>query len=536
MSAVRQLDGPEDQLYRAGWTTADRRLPWGVVRGWKDPASGRVVARDTALRMVRKDQDQADRAWAEHVATHVPPNTIELHARALALGWSPGALASVWPHKAGLLAITVEADVIEFVHRDPDAPWLPGAREVYRREEIEAEFQEPKPEGTVQGPTWCACCAYAQSCDACSAARRAAGRGVVTLCLCAGRGPGLDEDGHAPGCPDSDQPWGPPYLYPVYQTEERWRRVDDPNHWRGFRWEKDLYTRRTAWRRVEEDDSGHTEETEHTREIERGPVSEEMQSQEQSQETAQETAQEHAQERSQGQPEETVIAVLDTETTGLFDRPRGFVPRIVEIAVSIVSVPSGRVIAFRSTRVNPEAPIPFGASNVHKIFDRDVRHERTWAEVYPRVAAFVEEHKVACVVAHNAAYDRDMVAVDCARIGVDAPRWAWLDSMKLARKHLPGRHSYALQKLREGLNLPAPQHGEAHSAAADVGTVGQLVVRCLRGRSWEEATEGLIDRPTPPTVRPPGTRRGAQVSLEASLGAGLGVDQVGGTGQAGGTR
>ena len=505
MGALNYQDEPDGILHRAGWTTADRRLPWGVVRGWKDPASGRVVARDTALRMVRKDQDQADRAWAEHVATHVPPNTIELHARALALGWSPGALVSVWPHKTGLWAIAVEADAIEFVHRDPDAPWLPGAREVYRREEIEAGFRGLKPEDGPRGSAWCACCAYTQSCDACIAARRAAGRGVVTLCMCAGRGPGLDADGHAPGCPDAEQPWGPPYLYPVYQTEERWRRVDDPNHWRGFRWEKDLYTRRTAWRRVEEDGSENTQETGHTQETERGPVSEEMQSQKQSQE----------------QSQETTIAVLDTETTGLFDRPRGFVPRIVEIAVSIVSVPSGRVVAFRSTRVNPEAPIPFGASNVHKIFDRDVRHERTWAEVYPRVAAFVGEHEVACVVAHNAAYDRDMVAVDCARIGVDAPRWSWLDSMKLARRHLPGRHSYALQKLREGLNLPAPQHGEAHSAAADVGTVGQLVVRCLRGRSWEEATEGLIDRPTPPTVRPPGTRRGAQASLE--------VDQAGGT-------
>lgn len=407
-------------------------------------------------------------AWASHLVSHPAPDGIEVYARALALGWSESALSVCFPHgTSALFALSVDRDRLEIVRRDPVRPWLPGERIVHAREELERGFAGET--RVRQVSNWCPCCAFARTCDACIATGRAKGRAIVTLCMCAGRGP---REGHAPGCPDADQPWGPPYLLPIYKTEERWRRVDDPAHWRGWRWEKDTYTRVTGWRRVETDSEEH----------EKGAIRnmEEMQETRDTQEIP-----------------ETLIAVLDTETTGLFDRPRGFVPRIVEIAVALVSVPSGKVVGFKSTRVNPEAPIPFQASAVHGIRDRDVQGAPVWAQVYPRVSDFIEASGAVCVVAHNATYDRDMVHSDCTRAACDWPAWSWCDSMKLARRHLPGRGSYALQKLRESLGLPEPQHGAAHSAAADVGTVAQLVVKCLRGRSWEECAEGLIERANP---------------------------------------
>ncbi len=390
------------------------------------------------------------------VAAEVLPGA-ELYARALDLGWTPTELVSAWPHGQerlwGVLVSRERLELVERHHADPEAP---GDRRVIARGELDVPVREA--EGPA-GRAWCPCCAYRGDCDGCLAARRLAraeGRdagprpwGTVTLCLCAGRGPG---DGHAPGCPDADQPWGPPYLMPEYAEAVEWRRVDDARQAKGWRWEKTVRQRVTGYRRVEADDA--------VPELASG-----------------------GREEPAAPAPETVVAILDTETTGLPNRPKGFVPRIVEIAVAVVSFPSGRVLGFRSTLVDPETSIPAEATRAHGIGDAEVAGAPTWGEVWPRVRRFVEGFEPAAVVAHNASFDRARIEDDCRRTGLDAPGWPWVCSLALAKAHLPGRSSYALQALRESLGLSA---GEAHRAAGDVATCASLVARLAAGKSWEE--------------------------------------------------
>lgn len=315
---------------------------------------------------------------------------------------------------------------------------------------------------------WCPCCAFAGTCDGCVAARRAAGRALVTFCLCAGRGPG---EGHAPGCPDADQPWGPPYLLPVYAERVEWLRIPDARRERGFRWEKNVRRVATGWYRAESDEEAQ-------RYLAAGAAG---------------APPGEAKPSNPTDAPEYTVAVLDVETTGLPNRPRGFVPRIVEIAVAVVSLPSGRVLDFRASLVDPEAEIPPEASRISGIYDRDVRDKPTWSALWPKVEASLRGHAPVAVVAHSARFDRERVEDECRRTRLAPPSWPWVCSIALAKAHLPGQPSYALQALREALSLPA---GTAHRAAGDVTTTANLLTRIVAGRAWSEVVAPLAPKAT----------------------------------------
>ena len=78
------------------------------------------------------------------------------------------------------------------------------------------------------------------------------------------------------------------------------------------------------------------------------------------------------------------LVVFDLETTG----PDRLTDRIVEVAAVKVA-PDGEVAVFE-TRVNPGVKIPREATAVHGITDADVADAPPFAEVAPRLAAFLE--------------------------------------------------------------------------------------------------------------------------------------------------
>lgn len=81
---------------------------------------------------------------------------------------------------------------------------------------------------------------------------------------------------------------------------------------------------------------------------------------------------------------DTPLVVFDLETTG----PDRLTDRIVEVAALKVS-PDGSLATFES-RVNPGVKIPAEATAVHGITDADVASAPPFAEVAPRLAAFLE--------------------------------------------------------------------------------------------------------------------------------------------------
>jgi DNA polymerase-3 subunit epsilon len=104
------------------------------------------------------------------------------------------------------------------------------------------------------------------------------------------------------------------------------------------------------------------------------------------------------------------LAFLDLETTGVSIET----DRIVEFAI-LKLMPGGDVMRL-SSLVNPEVPIPEGATAVHSIGDADVRAAPTFAALAPELARFI----AGCDVGgfNVAKFDLKLLAAEFARAGL----------------------------------------------------------------------------------------------------------------------
>ena len=112
--------------------------------------------------------------------------------------------------------------------------------------------------------------------------------------------------------------------------------------------------------------------------------------------------------------------------------------------------------------VNPRRPIPFGASNVHGIYDHDVKGKGDFSTIADEVAELVEG---SVIVGHNVRkFDLEMLEAEFLRLGRRMPRpKAVLDTYELVRRlKLPRPHNLGSLCSRNGISLE-----NAHTAGAD---------------------------------------------------------------------
>lgn len=154
------------------------------------------------------------------------------------------------------------------------------------------------------------------------------------------------------------------------------------------------------------------------------------------------------------------VVIIDTETTGLSDADR-----VCELAIARVDLATGAILAERTQLCDPGRPN--GAHAINAITDRELRGQPRLVAFWPAVRAFIGDLPV---LAHNAAFDRKMLARECS----DADALAWICTKAWARAALPGAPSYKLQDLATHLKLP---RGTAHRALGDVRTTAALATR-----------------------------------------------------------
>jgi DNA polymerase III epsilon subunit family exonuclease len=166
------------------------------------------------------------------------------------------------------------------------------------------------------------------------------------------------------------------------------------------------------------------------------------------------------------------FTIFDVETTGL----SAVKNRIVEIAGIRIAL-DGSKTRFQSL-VNPECRIPYYASKVHKITDKDVQGEPTFAEVGRKFLDFIAG---SILVAHNAKFDLSFLQESLNRYGL--PLWdgKTMDSIQIIRIAYPNLPSYSLQNLRHHFGLGANFDGPAHRAFADVEWTEEIFAMAMQG-------------------------------------------------------
>jgi DNA polymerase-3 subunit epsilon len=172
-----------------------------------------------------------------------------------------------------------------------------------------------------------------------------------------------------------------------------------------------------------------------------------------------------------------LLYFLDTETTGLSRTS----DRVVEIAFVCIDRRTRKLVWEASTLLNPHFAMPAGATAVNGIKTSDVQFAPDFVDVWPRIVAKVPPGSK--VVAHNAPFDRSMIAAECGRTRFPPPEWDWEDSRTIARKVAPG-YSHKLQDLRDLFRTPG---GTAHRAKGDAQTLSHLYFAMVDRHADEQA-------------------------------------------------
>lgn len=185
---------------------------------------------------------------------------------------------------------------------------------------------------------------------------------------------------------------------------------------------------------------------------------------------------------------------FDLETTGILPG----VDRIVEIGA--IRYFNNQVEAVYSTLVDPQIPIPEGASRVNGILDDMVKGKPTIDRLLESFADFCQDD---ILVAHNAAFDAQFLTADIKKFETPAPKGLVLDTYAMAKKVYPGLPNYKLGTLVQHLGIPSTQF---HRAEEDASYCGQLYLKILEKISPAgiyPSIENLVTLTGKPEVRFP---------------------------------
>ncbi len=112
------------------------------------------------------------------------------------------------------------------------------------------------------------------------------------------------------------------------------------------------------------------------------------------------------------------ILVFDTETTGFINKKNPSLdaqPYIIQFAGILWELENWvfTEISRKDILINPGISIPYGASQVHHIYDIDVQNAPKMIEVIDEITSFLAQADV--IIWHNIEYDEDMLNLELRR-------------------------------------------------------------------------------------------------------------------------
>jgi len=155
------------------------------------------------------------------------------------------------------------------------------------------------------------------------------------------------------------------------------------------------------------------------------------------------------------------FAIIDVETTGL----KAGQEKITEIAILLHD--GIQVVEEFSTLINPEMKIPYFITQLTGIHDKMVAGAPKFFEVARQIVELTDD---AIIVGHNVNFDYSFLKAEFKSLGYDYQRKT-LDTIKLARKLIPGQPSYGLGKLCKSLNI---SNERQHRATGDARATAKL--------------------------------------------------------------
>lgn len=164
------------------------------------------------------------------------------------------------------------------------------------------------------------------------------------------------------------------------------------------------------------------------------------------------------------------IVMLDFETSGMSPDQGA---RITEVAA--LRIVDGRISERFVSLVNCRVRIPPFISGLTGITQTMVDRAPPVAEVLPALLDFIGRDALA---AHNAGFDEKFLLAESTRLQLQPRHQQLICSLKLARRLLPGQHSYKLGALAATLGIRF--QGKSHRAEADAEVTAHLLLHMGR--------------------------------------------------------
>lgn len=153
--------------------------------------------------------------------------------------------------------------------------------------------------------------------------------------------------------------------------------------------------------------------------------------------------------------------IIDIETTGL----KAGHARITEIA--IITHDGNNALSEFHSLINPEIRIPYQITQLTGINDQMVAGAPRFFEIAKEIVELTEG---TVIVGHNVNFDYSFLKAEFKSLGYDFQRKT-LDTVRLARKLIPGLPGYSLGKLCNALNI---SHESRHRAYGDARATAKL--------------------------------------------------------------
>lgn len=168
-----------------------------------------------------------------------------------------------------------------------------------------------------------------------------------------------------------------------------------------------------------------------------------------------------------------VVLVFDTETTGLLEGRLARVklqPHVIQFASRLMDLDSGEVIEDFSCLVKPPISLPDKIVKITGHTDEILAREKPFSHLADKIIGSIESAPQ--VVAHNLAFDRDVLNFEAARVG---RKISWPKSFCTVEQtvHLLG-YQADLTKLHELLFGRA--FDSSHTASGDVAALSSCLV------------------------------------------------------------
>lgn len=114
------------------------------------------------------------------------------------------------------------------------------------------------------------------------------------------------------------------------------------------------------------------------------------------------------------------ILVFDTETTWFIDKKNPNLdaqPYIIQFAWIFGELKDGKFIEIKRINqfIKPKISIPYASSQVHHIYDIDVKNAPSIEEYIDDFLSIINESDI--VIWHNIEYDEDMIKLELKRLG-----------------------------------------------------------------------------------------------------------------------